>query len=197
MVFMKYLIIFFILWIIWILIKNSMQKSLSQKTIEKLDNEGLNKRMKLVHLYGLDLGEGTEVYFTAFKDLITIQSGKIKYTIKIEQINNVSIQSIANTIADRRFSIKNAVIGGVLFGNTGAAVGAFSGGDSLEFQSMIINYTGKDGNFNNLVFIPNYSDVKNKTSIKVANNLLYEITDNINYIVNKKNSKKPQITKEL
>jgi hypothetical protein len=174
-----------------------MQKSLSQKTIEKLDNEGLNKRMKLVHLYGLDLGEGTEVYFTAFKDLITIQSGKIKYTIKIEQINNVSIQSIANTIADRRFSIKNAVIGGVLFGNTGAAVGAFSGGDSLEFQSMIINYTGKDGNFNNLVFIPNYSDVKNKTSIKVANNLLYEITDNINYIVNKKNSKKPQITKEL
>lgn len=194
---MKYLIIFFILWIIWILIKNSMQKSLSQKTIEKLDNEGLNKRMKLVHLYGLDLGEGTEVYFTAFKDLITIQSGKIKYTIKIEQINNVSIQSIANTIADRRFSIKNAVIGGVLFGNTGAAVGAFSGGDSLEFQSMIINYTGKDGNFNNLVFIPNYSDVKNKTSIKVANNLLYEITDNINYIVNKKNSKKPQITKEL
>lgn len=43
------------------------------------------------------------------------------------------MQSIANTIAQKRFSIKNVVIRGALFGNTGEAVGVFSGVDSLEF----------------------------------------------------------------
>ena len=194
---MIYLILGFILWIAWILIKDSIQKSSSQKIREKLDNEGLDLRMGLVHLQGLDLGEGTEVHFTASKDIVTITSGKIKYTIDIEQINNISMQSISNTIADKRFSLKKAVIGGILFGDVGASVGGFSGKNALELKSMIINYIGSSGDANNLVFIPRYSDVKNKTAVNMANNMLYGMVDNINYVLKKKSCDKPQIINKL
>lgn len=194
---MQYLIGGLIILIAWILVKSSIQKSISQKTAEKLDNEGINKRMNLVHLQGLELGEGTEVYFIAIKDKVTIQSGKIIYTIDIEQINNVSMQNIANTIADKRFSIKNVVVGEILFGNVGASVGGFTGKNALELKSMIINYIGSDGNTNNIVFIPKYSDVKNEMAVRVANNCLYEIVDNINYVIKKRNIDKPEIVNKL
>lgn len=196
-VLMIYIVIGFAIWIGWVLLQANIQKSISQKTVKKLDNSGVDKRMNLVHLQGLDLGEGTEVHFTAIKDMIMIVSGKIKYTIDIEQINNISMQSIANTIADKQFSVKNATIGGILFGNVGASVGGFSGGDSLELKTMIINYIGKDGNSSNIVLMPKYPDVKNKMSVKVANTMLYEIVDNVNYVAKKRNITKPEIINKL
>lgn len=194
---MIYLILGFVLWIAWMLIKDSIQKSNSKKLIDGLDNDGLELRLPLIHLQGLDLGEGTEVLLTATKDVVTVVVGKITYTIDIEQINSISVQSIANTIADKRFSIKNATIGGVLFGNVGAAVGGFSGGDSLELKTMIINYIGKNGNPNYIVLMPRYSDVKNKMLVRSSNNMLDGIFNSINHAINKKNSDKPQIVNKL
>lgn len=79
----------------------------------------------------------------------------------------------------------------------GASVGGFTGKNALELKSMIINYIGSDGNTNNIVFIPKYSDVKNEMAVRVANNCLYEIVDNINYVIKKRNIDKPEIVNKL
>ena len=194
---MTVIIIGFILFIAWLFIKDSMQKSLSEQTRQKLDDKGLSLSMGLIHLQGLDLGEGTNVSFSAAKNIINIKSGQIKYTIDVDQITSVSMQSISNTLADDKFSIKKAVVGTVLFGDVGGAVGGFSGKGNPDHKSMIINYISDSGNSNNLVFMPSYPDAKNKMSVKMANNMLYTIVDNINYIINKNNAGKPQIVKKL
>lgn len=70
-------------------------------------------------------------------------------TLRYNQIQDVVYTSDIQTISKSKSPIGRAIAGGLLFGGTGAVVGAISGSGSKEKKEyhfyLIINYTSKDG----------------------------------------------------
>ncbi len=101
--------------------------------LERLKKETiLQPKFYIRHIAGLDLSNDSLCTITFTNLKIVINQVKGNKVLKTYSINNEKILAITeDTIVEKRLvsgdSVGNALLGGLLFGNTGAIVGAISG----------------------------------------------------------------------
>lgn len=192
------LILIFVFSVIYIIVKDEYMKERAEERHKQLEKDkGINKHLTLKHLEGLELAQGSTVNFSTGKDCWYFSSGNQLFTLDIDNITKVEVIDTDTIVNDNRFSIKKAALGTLLFGGVGGAIGGYSGSDkSINYKGLVIECINKDNQVQNLLFTTSYNG-DNLTTLKKINNEIENVGYDLSYVINRNNTKKESIIKEI
>ena len=103
---------------------------------------------------GLPVAEGTLCQIYYFDDCLEIVAAGVEYTLKMEQVQDISIQTQSNVQSQFVSSSGGAILGAAIAGPVGAAVGGRVKEKKTQkrVSYMVITYTDKSGSVANIVF---------------------------------------------
>ena len=111
----------------------------------------IDKSVSLALLEGLNIPQGTKLICNVTNEMISLSNSDYEVNISINNI--ISIIKSEVEITEKGISFKNAIIGGVLFGEIGAAMGAFKGKENLKIDTVIISYENKDSEIEDITLM--------------------------------------------
>ncbi len=149
--------------------KAEMSKNMTAKEKE---NIALHVIPNLIHVDGIPFLSGKKVILKLHPNKLGIINidGNKSYKIKLKNINDIKIKTEKEITEQERHTLMRALAGGILFGGTGAIVGAISGVPNKQItvthKILLIDYTSKEEEEQSLMFIV---DPKLKQTIEGVN----------------------------
>lgn len=133
----------------------------------------------LTHVLGLPVMQGAVCKVISERDKLTIEAQKTVYNLNKDRITSISRETNIQKYSQAVSSIGGAVVGGMLFGSIGAAIGgrATSKDFQSEHQYLVIAYIGDDEAVKYVVFDYTYKsqslirdfELFNKTNLQKRN----------------------------
>ncbi|QUH20225.1 hypothetical protein [Alkaliphilus sp. B6464] len=152
---------------------------------EKLE-QGIYGDIRSIHLHGLKYPSNVVFNVKLYNDylLFTYENEQIK--LDLRKIKSASIENVKEINESKGFSVGNATLGGILFGQLGAIIGGFSGSQNLKFKILIINYIDSENNLKHISFMPDYFlNVTNKSMTDYRNGFLSEFYNELKKKIDK------------
>ena len=115
-------------------------------------NKTNDRSVSLVLLEGFNMAQGTKLTCTVENDFINLNNSDYDIKISMSKITSIIMSHIE--VTQKGISFKNAVIGGALFGQIGATMGALKGKDNSKIDTVIISYEDKDGEIQEATLMP-------------------------------------------
>ncbi|SDL23429.1 hypothetical protein [Natronincola ferrireducens] len=158
--------------IVFLFINKSRQEQKGKS--EKLE-QGIYGEMRAIHLYGLKYPPNVVFNVKLYSDYLLFAYENEQVKLNVKKIKSASVENVKEINESKGFSIGNAALGGILFGQVGAAIGGFSGSQNLKFKLLIINYIDSEGMLKHISFMPDYFlNVTNKSMTDYRNKFLSE-----------------------
>lgn len=120
----------------------------------KVERPGVRAFASVPCSSGLPVAESTLCQIYYFDDRLEIVAAGVEYTLKMEQIHNISIQTESNVQSQLVSSTGGAVLGAAIAGPVGAAVGGRAKKKEIRtfISYLTISYTSKDGSVAYMAF---------------------------------------------
>lgn len=131
------------------------------------------KKVFVTHVNGLPLGKDPCTLYLC-KDKLFIKSSNCNFTIQIDKIISTSSSIEREIKQEIKGSVGKAIVGGALFGTTGAIVAGMPKSKEKKgvvINNLLINYINKDNEVDKIEFMVHLGKDINEFS-DVINNLI-------------------------
>ena len=121
------------------------------KTVEG-GNTSKKRSIEILLLDGLNIPQGTKLVGEVTDETISLTNSDFDINLSVKNI--VSVIKSEVEVTQKGISFKNAIIGGALFGQLGATMGAFKGKDNQKIGTVVVSYEDNNGEIKEMTFMP-------------------------------------------